>query len=75
MLTDDILLDKKQVLASLDQLPDQVSSEALIERILFLKLIESRLRDTSKTTPNEQVMAELKDMLIQRRAEEAKHNR
>lgn len=59
MFPEEILLDKNQVLASLNELPDRVSSEDLIERILFIKLIESRLRETS-VTPHEQVMQELR---------------
>lgn len=61
MSSDEILLDKNQVLASLSKLPDRVSSEDLIERILFIKLIESRLLETAET-PHEQVMQELKDI-------------
>lgn len=61
MFSDEILLDKKQVLASLSDLPDKVSSEDIIERILFIKLIESRLRETTHVS-HEQVMQELRDM-------------
>ena len=61
MYPDEILLDKNQVLASLSELPDRVSSEDLIERILFIKLIESRLRETTEV-PHEQVMQELQDL-------------
>ncbi|GAB3746479.1 hypothetical protein [Spirosoma pomorum] len=61
MSPDEILLDKNQVLASLSKLPDRVSSEDLIERILFIKLIESRLLEAAEI-PNEQVMQELKDL-------------
>ncbi|QKZ12634.1 hypothetical protein [Spirosoma sp. KUDC1026] len=61
MSPDEILLDKNQVLASLSKLPDRVSSEDLIERILFIKLIESRLLEAAEIS-NEQVMQELKDL-------------
>lgn len=61
MFSEEILLDKKQVLASLSDLPDKVSSEDIIERILFIKLIESRLRETTHVS-HEQVMQELRDM-------------
>ncbi|AUD06530.1 hypothetical protein [Spirosoma pollinicola] len=68
MFPDEILLDKNQVLASLSELPDKVSSEDLIERILFIKLIESRLRETTEV-PHEQVMKELKEIKQQKLAE------
>ncbi|GAB4049492.1 hypothetical protein [Spirosoma litoris] len=68
MFPDEILLDKNQVLASLNELPDKVSSEDLIERILFIKLIESRLRETTEVT-HDQVMQELKDIKQKKLAE------
>lgn len=71
MYSDEILLDKHQVLASLSQLPDKVSSEDLIERILFIKLIESRLRETTEV-PHEQVMRELRELKQQKLAESPK---
>lgn len=67
METGEILLDKSQVLASLNELPDRVSSEDLIERILFIKLIESRLQET-KLVPHSQVMQELKELKEQKLA-------
>jgi len=69
--TEEILLDKSQVLASLSELPDKVSSDELIERILFIKLIESRLRETTQV-PHEQVMQELKAMRQQKTGESGK---
>ncbi|PRY27771.1 hypothetical protein CLV58_13241 [Spirosoma oryzae] len=60
MHTGEILLDKNQVLAALGELPDRVSSEELIERILFIKMIESRLLETAEVS-NEQVMQMLRD--------------
>ncbi|RIV17816.1 hypothetical protein DYU11_30535 [Fibrisoma montanum] len=71
MHTEEILLDKSQVLASLSELPDKVSSDELIERILFIKLIESRLRETTQV-PHEQVMQELKAMRQQKTGESGK---
>lgn len=71
MYPDEILLDKNQVLASLSELPDRVSSEDLIERILFIKLIESRLRETTHIS-HEQVMQELKELKQQKLAEAGK---
>ena len=67
MFPDEILLDKNQVLASLSELPDRVSSEDLIERILFIKLIESRLREKTEI-PHEQVMQELKELRAEKLA-------
>ncbi|MBC3786942.1 hypothetical protein [Spirosoma utsteinense] len=61
MFAEEILLDRNQVLASLSELPDKVSSKELIERILFIKLIESRLREPTEIS-HDQVMQELKDI-------------
>ena len=61
MYPDEILLDKNQVLASLSELPERVSSEELIERILFIKLVESRLRETTEFS-HKQVMQELAEL-------------
>ncbi len=71
MYPDEILLDKNQVLASLRELPDRVSSDELIERILFIKLIESRLRETTQV-PHAQVMQELNELREQKLAESKK---
>ena len=65
MQPEEILLDKSQVIASISELPDKVSSADLIERILFIKLIESRLRETNQVS-NTQVMQELKELKQQR---------
>lgn len=72
MYPDEILLDKNQVLASLSELPDRVSSEDLIERILFIKLIESRLRETTHVS-HAQVMQELKELKQQKLNESGKN--
>ncbi|GAB3692419.1 hypothetical protein GCM10027592_11340 [Spirosoma flavus] len=71
MYPNEILLDKNQVLASLSELPDRVSSEDLIERILFIKLIESRLHETTHVS-NEQVMQGLDELKQQKLAEAGK---
>lgn len=65
MQTEEILLDKSQVIASLSELPDKVSSEDLIDRILFIKLIESRLREITHVS-TEQVIQELKELKQQK---------
>lgn len=61
------MLNKSQVIESLKGLPDNVSSEDLIERILFIKLIESRLRETTVVS-HKQVMQELKEIKQQKLA-------
>lgn len=74
MMTEDVLLDKKQVLDSFQDLPDKVSSEELIERILFIKLIEERLQAQNEV-PNATVMQELQDLRRQKLASLAKNER
>lgn len=64
----ELLLDKNQIIESFKDLPDKVSSEDLIERILFIKLIENRLRETTEV-PHEQVMNELKEMRDSKKAQ------
>jgi len=39
------LLNKNQVIESFGNLPDQVTADQLIERILFIRLINERLRE------------------------------
>lgn len=67
------MLDKNQVIDSLSQLPDKVSSEELIERILFIKFIQQRLLET-KHVSHAQVMQELNELKQQKLAESAKQN-
>jgi hypothetical protein len=64
----ELLLDKNQIIESFKDLPDKVSPEVLIERILFIKLIENRLRETTEV-PHEQVMNGLKEMRDSRKAQ------
>ena len=40
------LLDKSQIIESFGNLPDQVTADQLIERILFIRLINERIRET-----------------------------
>jgi predicted PurR-regulated permease PerM len=70
---DELLLDKNQVIESLSQLPDKVSSEELIERILFIKLIQSRLQEKEQVS-HEQVMQELRELKQQKVAESIRRN-
>lgn len=71
MIGDDVLLDKKQVLDSFQDLPDKVSSEELIERILFIRLINQRVEKAKHTegTPHEVFMLEFADFKNQVKAQ------
>ena len=62
LLTTETLLDKTEVMESFKSLPQMVSSEDLIERILFVKRLEVGLQELSEgnTIPHENVMEELK---------------
>lgn len=64
------LLDKNQVINSFSDLPDQVSSEELIERILFIESVYKGLQDIDKgkTVPHEQVMRELREIKAKKMA-------
>ncbi len=59
----ELLLDKNQIIESFKDLPDKVSSEDLIERILFIKLVNERVREaaTSSGTPNEEFKREFEE--------------
>ncbi|MEZ0486410.1 hypothetical protein [Fibrella aquatica] len=65
MLVDTILLDRNQVLDSFKELPEKVSFEDLLERLLFIKLIEERLHE-QKELPNSVVMQELQELRRQK---------
>ena len=54
------MLTKTQVIESFKDLPETVSADDLIERILFLQRIERGLKriEEGRTTPHEQVMQE-----------------
>lgn len=67
MISEDVLLDKNQILDSFKDLPERVSSEELIERILFIKLIEERLSEPNEVS-NEVVMADLQALRKQKLA-------
>lgn len=62
ILSTEILLTKEEVIASFKDLPDKVSAEDIIEKILFLKRLEIGLQEAEagNTTPHEEVMAQLK---------------
>ena len=61
MVIQEIKLDKSQVIESFKDLPDKVTADDLIERILFLQRIERGLEEIrqGKVTPHEQVMKEI----------------
>ena len=65
------LLNKNQVIESFGNLPDQVTADELIERILFIQLIEKRINsaDQGNVIPNNQVMQELKELKVRKIAE------
>ncbi|RYF77227.1 MAG: hypothetical protein EOO39_04455 [Cytophagaceae bacterium] len=67
MLVDTVLLDRNQVLDSLRELPEKVSFEDLLERLLFIKLIEERLQEQKEVT-NSVVMQELQELRQQKMA-------
>lgn len=65
------LLNKDQVLHSLKTLPEQVSSEDLIEHILFMAQIQRGIQQANegKVISHEQMMHQLSDLRIQKQAE------
>ena len=65
------LLDKDQVIESFRSLPDQVTAEQLIERILFIRLINERLQEAQLRpgTPHEDFMREFKAFKDQKKSE------
>ena len=68
MIAENVLLNRDQVLDSLRELPEKVSFDDLVERLLFIKLIEERLQE-QKEVPNSIVMQELQDLRRQKVAE------
>ena len=71
MIAQNVLLNRDQVLDSLRELPEKVSFDDLVERLLFIKLIEERLQE-QKEVLNSIVMQELQDLRCQKMAESAK---
>lgn len=71
MHSEEILLDKNQVIESFGNLPDQVTADELIERILFTRLIQERLREAEREpgTSHEDFMREFADFKAQKKAE------
>ena len=56
------LLKKSQIIQSFENLPEEISADELIERILFIQLIERRLKsvEAGNTTPHEEFLKEIK---------------
>ena len=54
------MLTKKQVIESFKDLPEEISADDLIERILFLREIEKSMEEAveGKVTPHAQVKSE-----------------
>ena len=67
----DTLLSKSQVINSFQNLPEQVTADELIERILFLRLINERLQEAEREpgTPHEDFMREFNEFKAQKKAE------
>ena len=68
MIAENVLLNRDQVLDSLKELPERVSFDDLVERLLFIKLIEERLQE-QKEVSNSIVMQELQDLRRQKMAD------
>ncbi|GAB3999880.1 hypothetical protein GCM10028807_51360 [Spirosoma daeguense] len=70
------LLDKNQIIESFSNLPDQVTADQLVERILFIRLINERLQEASTTpgTSHEDFMRELDEMKAQKKDEKNRSN-
>lgn len=71
LMNTETLLDKNQVIDSFQNLPDQVSVDELIERILFIQLINERVRsaEAGNIVPHDQVMRELNELRARKQAE------
>ncbi len=71
MVTQEITLKKSQIVDSFRDLPEDVTAEALIDRILFIKLIQERIKESElgKGMPHEEFMREFDAFKAQKRAE------
>lgn len=65
------LLNKNQVIESFGNLPDEVTADQLIERILFIRLINERLQEMEHEpgTPHEDFMREFNEYKAKKKAE------
>lgn len=65
------LLDKRQVIESFENLPDHVTADDLIERILFIRLINERIQEAEREpgTPHNEFMREFNEFKARRKVE------
>ena len=57
-----VLLNKRQIMDSIDQLPDRISADALIEHILFIQSVEDGIQqaESGQTTLHKDAMQEIR---------------
>lgn len=72
----DTVLKKSQVLQSLQNLPEEVNSEDLIEHIIFMAQLERSLHqiDEGKVIAHDQLMQQLTSLKAQKQADRKKHD-
>ena len=66
----EIMLKKSKVIDSFQNLPEEVTADELIERILFIQLIEQRIKSAEQgnVVSTEQVMSELRRLRAEKMA-------
>ncbi|MBC8153816.1 MAG: hypothetical protein H7Z72_12980 [Bacteroidetes bacterium] len=66
----DTILKKSQVVESFRDLPEEVTADDLIERILFIQLIEQRIKsaESGNIVTTDQVMSELRKLRAEKMA-------
>ena len=64
--TSEILLDKAEIITALSNLPDKVSAEDMIDKILFMKRLEIGFREAEagNGTSHEEVMASIGSFIL-----------
>lgn len=69
-MTAETLLNKSQVIDSFQNLPEQVSADELIERILFIRLISERMEKAQHNagTLHDEFMREFSEFRTQLKA-------
>lgn len=62
------LLNKNQVIESFGNLPDQVTADQLIERILFIRLLNERLQEAENEpgTSHQDFIREFNEFKVQK---------
>ena len=65
------LLKKSQIIQSFENLPEEISANELIERILFVKLIQERIKESEegKGMPHEEFIREFDGFKAKKRDE------